>query len=130
MSTRGTKRFIRGFFILWVALMAIFTFADLNVSKALYNEEHSRFGWFFEVYGEHPAFLVLFGAGSILFSTVRDARLVKKILIRLITGLFILLSGFSIDFLGKNAFPQYGWRLFSVYQLVPSARHSGERGHG
>lgn len=98
-TTRGTKRFIWGFLMLWVLLMVIFTFNDLSVSKALYNEEHSRFGWFFEVYGEHPAFLILFAAGSILFSTVRNDRLVKKIVVRLVSGLFILLSGFSIVYI-------------------------------
>ncbi|MEC0092593.1 phosphatase PAP2 family protein [Paenibacillus macquariensis] len=99
MTTRGTKRFIWGFFILWVVLMAIFTFNDLNVSKAVFNEENSQFGRFFDVYGEHPAFLLLFAAGSILFSTVRGERLIKKIVVRLISGVFILLSGFSIVFI-------------------------------
>ncbi|MGO4495767.1 phosphatase PAP2 family protein [Paenibacillus sp. 2RAB27] len=102
MATRGTKRFVWGFIMIWAALMVLFTFADLNVSKALYNEEHSRFGWFFEVYGEHPAFIVLFAAGSILFSTVRDERVIKKILVRLVAGFFILLSGFSIIFIALN----------------------------
>jgi len=96
MTTKGTKRFKWGFLIVWVMLMTIFTFNDLNLSKALYNEHESRFGWFFEVYGEHPAFLVLFAAGSILFSTVRNERLIKKIMVRLVSGLFILLSGFGI----------------------------------
>lgn len=99
MATKDSKRFMWGFFMIWVVLMVIFTFNDLNVSKALYNEEHSRFGWFFEVFGEHPAFLVLFAAGSILFSTVRNERLLKKVLVRLVSGLFILLSGFSIVFI-------------------------------
>ncbi|WP_339320068.1 phosphatase PAP2 family protein [Paenibacillus sp. FSL R10-2734] len=96
MTTKGTKRFIWGFLILWVMLMTIFTFNDLNLSKALYNEHESRFGWFFEVYGEHPAFLVLLAASSILFSKVRNERIVKKVVVRLVSGLFILLSGFSI----------------------------------
>ncbi|WP_313639390.1 phosphatase PAP2 family protein [Paenibacillus sp.] len=96
MTTKGTKRFIWGFLMLWVVFMAIFTFYDLNLSKALYNEHESQFGWFFEAFGEHPAFFVLFAASSILFSTVRNERLVKKIVVRLVSGLFILLSGFSI----------------------------------
>jgi membrane-associated phospholipid phosphatase len=85
--------------MLWVVLMTIFTFNDLNLSKALYNEHESMFGWFFEVYGEHPAFLVLFAASSILFSTVRNERMIKKVVVRLVSGLFILLSGFSILFI-------------------------------
>jgi hypothetical protein len=41
---------------------------DLNLSKALYNEHESQFGWFFEVstnrviMGDHFATDVLFGA--------------------------------------------------------------------
>jgi len=96
MTTKGTKRFIWGFLMVWVVLMTIFTFNDLNLSKALFNEHESRFGWFFEVYGEHPAFLVLFAAGNILFSTVRNERLMKKVVFRLVSTLFILLSGFGI----------------------------------
>lgn len=46
MTTKGTKRFKWGFLIVWVMLMTIFTFNDLNLSKALYNEHESRFGWF------------------------------------------------------------------------------------
>ncbi|GGA13198.1 phospholipid phosphatase [Paenibacillus marchantiophytorum] len=102
MATTGTKRFIWGFLLVWIILMAIFTFTDLQVSQMLYNEEHSKFGWFFEVYGEHPAFIVLFASGNILFSTVREAQWVKKMLVRLVAGMFILMGGFSMFFMALN----------------------------
>lgn len=46
MTSKGMRLFIWGFVLLWVAVMIVFSFADLSLSKALYNEEHSLFGQF------------------------------------------------------------------------------------
>ncbi|OME82297.1 hypothetical protein BK120_16745 [Paenibacillus sp. FSL A5-0031] len=95
MTSKGMRLFIWGFALLWVAVMIVFSFADLSLSKAIYNEEHSLFGQFFENFGEHPAFIVLFIAGSILFSTARHEKTDKKIFIRFVSGLFVILGGFA-----------------------------------
>jgi len=94
MTSKGSKMVVWGFLAVWALFMIVFTFYDLNLSQAVYNAE-SKFGHFFEVYGEHPALIILFAAGSILFNTAKYRQGMSNLFIRLVGGLFILLGGFA-----------------------------------
>lgn len=100
MQSISSKRFIIGVLLVWSVLMAIFSFADLSLSQAVYNEAHSLFGLFFENLGEHPAYIVIFAAGNILFSTARYEPLGKKIFIRFVSGFLLTIGGFGAFVIG------------------------------
>jgi len=95
MTTKGSKRFLWVFLSVWAVLVIVFSFQDLNVSKTVYNEYDSQFGHFFEVYGEHPAILILFVAGSVLFRTAGQERKGKRIVLRIFSCFISLLGGFG-----------------------------------
>ncbi len=96
VETRESKRVFWGILFIWLILMAIFTFADLNLSKSIYNPVNSMFGKFFDVFGEHPALIILFISGSILFKTSQNDKIVKKVIVRLVSILFIFMGGFTV----------------------------------
>lgn len=54
------------------------------------------FGKFFDVFGEHPALIILFISGSILFKTSQNDKIVKKVIVRLVSILFIFFGGFTV----------------------------------
>ncbi|MGO4542836.1 phosphatase PAP2 family protein [Paenibacillus sp. 2TAB19] len=112
MQTKGSKRFMLGLFLGWAALMLVFSFADMSLSKAVYNETHSRFGAFFENFGEHPAFMIFFIAGNILFRNARDKSFARKLAIRIASAFFMGLGGIGMIFIGVSR--QFGWDGGSV----------------
>ncbi len=69
---------------LFIGLLVIFTLFDLKISETLFNPE-SKFGWFFEAFGEIVlSFIGLFSA-SVLFKTQKE----KVIPMRIVYGLLI-----------------------------------------
>ncbi|MBH5318425.1 phosphatase PAP2 family protein [Paenibacillus sp. GSMTC-2017] len=116
MSTRGLQTFFVCFIILWAALMLVFSFADLPVSKAVYNENNSSFGQFFEKFGAFPAYIVLFISGNILFSTAKHRIIVEKILFRIVGGITTVIGGITVSF--RSLFGS--WELANSETLIIS----------
>ncbi|MGR7946089.1 phosphatase PAP2 family protein [Paenibacillus sp. M.A.Huq-81] len=82
----------------WIMLMFFVGSKELEWSIALYNEQHSAFGRFFEIYGEHPAFIVLLAAGSLLYRTSYYTLGKKQMLMRLAGGLSSTAGGFAVGY--------------------------------
>ena len=81
-----------------IILLAIFTIEDLAISKAIYNKD-SPWGSFFDIFGQHPAFILGFIGSSILFRVRTAKSIVKNIIVGFITIVFAILNGFTIWFL-------------------------------
>ena len=92
MQKRKTTFFIGGF----VLLLLVFTFADLSISKALFNIE-SPYGIFFAAFGETPGVLVgLFSAAALIITrdkTQKISSVAQIIGFGLMTVLLGLMAG-------------------------------------
>ncbi len=74
-----------------VALFAVFTFTDLQISQAIFNIE-SLFGRFFEAFGETPASFISLFSSVILFRYRDKNNKIKNIASIIGFGLLIVLS--------------------------------------
>ena len=109
------------FFTALAILLAIFTFTDLSISKAVYNPE-SSFGHFFEAFGELPGAIIgVFSMAALIITGKYDTKW-KTILFNLIFTVLLILFSFMaavmpMNYLGGISMPLAGG-LAAGYALV------------
>ncbi len=83
--------------VCFVVLMVVFAFADLGISKAIFNIE-SLYGRFFEAFGEFPATVVgSLSLGILLFNLKSTGA--KGVIFKILCGVFLLFSAFMGGFM-------------------------------
>ncbi|MEK8131207.1 phosphatase PAP2 family protein [Paenibacillus filicis] len=96
MTFRRLPLLAAGSVLLWTILALWLGLHDLAISRALANPAAAWARWF-EAYGEHPAMLLAWAAGQLLYSTARlltgRARLLRRLLalaVQLAAGLALV----------------------------------------
>ncbi|SDD77349.1 PAP2 superfamily protein [Paenibacillus sp. UNCCL117] len=94
-SRRYTCAAAAGCLALWAALALWFGQRDLQISLALASPGASWARWF-EIYGEHPAMLLVWTAGQLLFSAARLLPARTRLLQRLLALAVQLTAGLAL----------------------------------
>lgn len=106
------------FITTWAALAVIFAFTDLNISNALINQQS---GWarFLDIFGEHPAMFIAFFSANILFSLAWHESTAKKILMWVINGILMSLTGYMMVIMA--VYRMYETTLHGVQNVIAFA---------
>ena len=109
------------FFYIVAALLVIFTFTDLQISKAIYNPQ-SGYGHFFEAFGELPGALIGVFSLAALITTGKYNAKWKAILFNIIFGVLLIMFSFMaavmpMNYLGGIKMPVAGI-LAAVYAIA------------
>lgn len=109
------------FFGIVAALLVIFAFTDLEISKALYNPQ-SGYGHFFEAFGELPGALIGVFSLAALITTGKYNAKWKTILFNIIFGVLLIMFSFMaavmpMNYLGGIKMPLAGI-LAAVYAIA------------
>lgn len=102
-------------------LLVIFTFTDLQISKAVYNPQ-SGYGHFFEAFGELPGALIAVFSLAALITTGKYNAKWKAILFNIIFGVLLIMFSFMaaimpMNYLGGIKAPVAGI-LAAVYAIA------------
>lgn len=113
-------------------LLLIFTFTDLQISKAVYNPQ-SGYGHFFEAFGELPGALIgVFSLSALIVTGKYNAKW-KTILFNSIFGILLVMFSFMagmmpLNYLGGVSMPVAGVlaAIYAIAALLIAKKLSGE----